>query len=253
MIEQGSLIQKNSSQLAVVLAALNEELGIGPTIQEIQDVLHNPYLIVVDGNSNDRTVEIARSFGANISFQKGVGKGDAMMEGIKNLQFNNRYVVFTDADYTYPAESIPEMVEVLERSPEIGMVIGDRFNGSVNFDKSSKNVFYIGNRLIATVQYILNGIKLNDPLSGLRVVRTEIFRNWKPKSKGFDIEVELNALVNHKGYYIAELPIDYRIRLGKKKLAPRHAIEIFRRIISNGLSFVPLSKKIQTFNGEFAK
>ncbi len=237
VLDQGNIMQNRCSQLAVVLAALNEEMGIGPTLREIQGVLCNPYLIVVDGNSSDRTVEIARSLGAHVSFQKGVGKGDAVMEGIRNLHFKNRYVVFTDADYTYPAESIPKMVEILDSSPNVGMVIGDRFNGSVNLDKSSKNVFYIGNRLIATVHYVLNGIKLSDPLSGLRIVRTEILSNWKPKSKGFDIEVELNALVNFKGYQIAEVPIDYRVRLGKKKLAPHHGIEIFKRIMSNSPMF----------------
>ena len=237
LLEHGCLIKNQCSHFVVVLAALNEELGIGPTIQEIQGILDNPYLIVVDGKSTDRTVEIARSFGAYISFQKGIGKGDAMMEGVKNLGFNYRYVVFTDADYTYPAEPIPRMVKLLENSPDIGMVIGDRFNGSVNMDKSSKNVFYIGNQVIAKVQYLLNGIKLSDPLSGLRVVRTDLLRNWVPKSKGFDIEVELNALVDHKGYKIEEVPIDYRARLGKKKLGPQHGIEIFKRIVSNGLSF----------------
>jgi len=236
MLEQGSLMQKHQSQLAVILAALNEEVGIGPTIQEIQGVLHNPYLIVVDGNSDDRTVEIARSFGADVFYQKSVGKGDAMVEGIKKLHFNNRYVAFTDADYTYPAEAIPKMVEVLDSSPNIGMVIGDRFRGLVNHDKSSKNVFYIGNKMIAAVQYLVNGIKLNDPLSGLRVVRTDILKGWKPKSKGFDIEVEINALVDRRGYEIAEVPIDYRMRLGKKKLGPRHGIEIFRRIVATGFS-----------------
>ncbi len=238
MLEQIG-IQNPSSQIAVVLAALNEEPGIGPTIEEIQTVLGRPYLIVVDGNSEDRTVEIARNFGAKVSIQKGVGKGNAMMQGLEELNYNNQYVVFTDADYTYPAESIPMMVKLLESFPNVGMVIGDRFNGSKNHDKSSKNVFYIGNQLIAAIHYLLNGIKLSDPLSGLRVVRADLLRNWKPKSKGFDIEVELNSLVDRKGYAIAELPIDYRLRLGKKKLGPRNGIEIFRRIISNTFTLKP--------------
>lgn len=237
MLEQSAL-RIHSVQVAVVLAALNEEQGIGPTIQEIQGVL-GPLasLIVVDGNSDDRTIQIAKNLGADVLLQKGVGKGDAMAQGIQNLNSDNRYVVFTDADYTYPADSIPKMVEVLESSPQIGMVIGDRFKGVQNHDKDSKNIFYIGNQLIATAHYLLNGINLSDPLSGLRVVRTEILRNWKPKSKGFDIEVELNALVDHRGYQIAEVPIDYRLRLGKKKLAPRHGIDIFKRIVSNGLIY----------------
>jgi dolichol-phosphate mannosyltransferase len=215
----------------VVVAALNEEEGIGLTLGELQRVLVGTQCVVVDGNSVDRTVEIAKNLGAEVSLQRGIGKGNAMFQGIALLDPNTHYVVFTDGDYSYPAEFIPKMVEVLEHSPEIGMVIGDRFHGSHNSDKSSKNIFYIGNRLMAILQYILNGIKLNDPLSGLRVVRTESLRNWMPKSKGFDIEAEINAVVAREGYRITEIPIDYRMRLGQKKLRARHGITIFKRIV----------------------
>lgn len=229
------LMQSLTSRVTVLLAALNEESGIGPTISEIQSVMTDSHLLVVDGNSIDKTVEIAQSLGAKVAFQNGVGKGDAILEGIKNLQDDTKYVVFTDADYTYPAEFIPQMVRILDQSPRIGMVIGDRFGGSKNQDKSSKNVFYIGNKMISYVHLILNGIRLNDPLSGLRVVRAELLKKWIPESKGFDVEVEINAMVDNEGYQIAEVPIDYRLRLGEKKLKPRDGFQIFSRIVALSL------------------
>src|SRR3972149_1637634 len=170
------------SGVSVVVAALNEEIGIGPTLEELQGVLADSHLVVVDGNSVDRTVEIAKNLGADVSLQEGVGKGDAMFQGIRKLHPSTRFVVFTDADYTYPAEYIPKMVEILEQEPDVGMVIGDRFNGELNLEKSLTNPFYFGNRMIALAQHVLNGIKLNDPLSGLRAVRADVLRNWKPKS-----------------------------------------------------------------------
>lgn len=223
------------SIISVVIATLNEEEGIGPTLEELQSVLDNSYLIVVDGNSVDRTVEIAKNLGANVCLQNGFGKGDAMFQGIRRLHPTTRYVVFTDADYTYPAEYIPKMVSLLDTCPDVGMVIGDRFSGSQNFDKSSVNIFYIGNRLIATIQYLINGIRLNDPLSGLRVVRAELLNRWKPKSKGFDVEAELNSVVERSGYRIAEIPIDYRLRLGEKKLRLRHGLGILMRVFTESL------------------
>jgi glycosyltransferase involved in cell wall biosynthesis len=236
MLEIGGVLTQNfNPHVAVVVAALNEESGIGPTISEIQEVLTNPHLLVVDGNSKDKTAEIAKSMGADVSLQIGVGKGDAMLQGIKSLHPDTRYVVFTDADYTYPAEFIPEMVKILEQSPHIGMVVGDRFHGSENYDQSSMNIFYIGNKLIANVQYLLNGVKLNDPLSGLRVVRADLLRKWKPESRGFDVEVEINDMVGREGYKIAEVPIDYRLRLGEKKLGPLDGIQILKRIIALSL------------------
>jgi glycosyltransferase involved in cell wall biosynthesis len=229
-------MKKRYAAISVVIATLNEEKGIGPTIEELQNVLGNLHLIVVDGNSIDRTVEIAKNLGADIFSQEGKGKGAALFQGLKRLSPNVQYVVFTDADYTYPAEYVPKMVEILERDPKVGMVIGNRFNGEHNFDKSLTNPFYIGNRLIAFAQHVMNGVKLGDPLSGLRVVRSSILKNWKPKSKGFDVEAEMNFLVEREGHQIVEIPIRYRRRLGEKKLKLRHGFGIMKRILAESLA-----------------
>ena len=219
------------SNISVVIATLNEEEGIGPTIDEMQKVLKNPYVVVVDGNSVDRTIEIAKNMGADILLQEGKGKGDAMFLGIRRINSKVPYLVFTDADYTYPAEYIPEMIEVLEKNPDVGMVIGNRFKGNLNHSKSITNPFYLGNKIFAFAQLFMNGVNLGDPLSGLRVVRSEILEGWKPKSKGFDVEAEMNALVMRSGYRTVEVPIDYRDRLGEKKLKLRHGLGIMKRIL----------------------
>jgi dolichol-phosphate mannosyltransferase len=220
--------------VSVVIATLNEEEGIGPTLEELQRVLGSSYVVVVDGKSVDRTIEIAKNMGVDVLLQEGKGKGDAMFQGFQQLPQAARYIVFTDADFTYPAEYVPKMLEVLEHDDSVGMVVGNRFGGEHNLDKSSTNSFYIGNRLLAFAQHVINGVKLDDPLSGLRVVRAEILQRWKPKSKGFDVEAELNSFVDREGYKIIEIPIDYRSRLGKKKLKLRHGLGIMKRILAEG-------------------
>jgi dolichol-phosphate mannosyltransferase len=228
--------QTPNSDVAVVIATLNEEEGIGPTLEELKCVLNDPHLLVVDGGSIDRTVEIARKMGADVILQDGKGKGQALKQGIKYLDSNVEYVVFIDADFTYPAEHIPKMIEILRKNPDVGMVIGNRFSNDSSFKGAISDMFYIGNRLIAFSQNVLNGIKLSDPLSGLRVVKFEVLKDWTPKSKGFDIEAEMNYYVERKGYRIVEIPIAYRPRLGEKKLKSRHGFIILRRIISESLT-----------------
>jgi dolichol-phosphate mannosyltransferase len=85
---------------------------------------------------------------------------------------------------------------------------------------------------------MMNGVNLHDPLTGLRAVRWEILRDWKPRSKSFDIEVELNHRVESKGFTIAETPIHYRVRLGEKKLKLRHGFTILGRIIAESTSMM---------------
>jgi dolichol-phosphate mannosyltransferase len=220
----------DTSSTQVIIAALNEEEGVGLTIAELMDNLGNPHVLVVDGRSTDRTVEVAKRMGADIVFQDGLGKGDALAKAIRKSDLTVDYVVITDADYTYPAEYVPKMIQILEENPDVGMVCGNRFNGHVNV-KALHSVFYFGNRLIAFTHNFLNGVQLADPLTGLRVVRAEILRNWKVKSKGFDVEVELNHHVEREGFGIVEVPIKYRERLGKKKLGVRNGAEILKRIM----------------------
>lgn len=50
------------NKLSVVLATHNEEKNIGDCLQSIKDIAYE--IIIVDGRSSDRTVEIAKKFGA---------------------------------------------------------------------------------------------------------------------------------------------------------------------------------------------
>lgn len=119
-------INEKSYSAQLVVAALNEEQGIGPTLTEFLDNLDFSNVLVVDGHSRDRTVEIAKNLGAEIAFQDGFGKGNAIAKAIQHIDLNVKYVVLTDADYTYPAEYVPEMIEVLERNKQVGMVCGNQ-------------------------------------------------------------------------------------------------------------------------------
>jgi glycosyltransferase involved in cell wall biosynthesis len=222
-------------KILVVIAALNEEQGIGPTIDEYRRILGASRILVIDGRSNDDTVNIAENMGVDIVVQTGTGKGDAIAEAMKQKMTDVDYVVLTDADYTYPADNIPEMIRILETRHKVGMVCGNRFTPNFSLGRQH-TLLYIGNRFICFMHNLLNGIKLNDPLTGLRVVRSDILQGWRPKSKGFDIEVELNHWVERNGYAIKEVPIKYRRRRGVKKLKIRHGFSILKRIFVETIS-----------------
>jgi glycosyltransferase involved in cell wall biosynthesis len=221
-------------RVLVLIASLNEEEGIGYTLAELSQVLENPAFLIVDGNSTDRTVKIAKESGAEILIQKGEGKGNAIAQAIMHLNGDVEYLILIDADFTYPAEYLPKMLKILDANPDVGMVCGNRFNNHFHLGKMH-NLLYLGNRLLAFTHNLLNGIELRDPLTGLRIVRSDILNNWKPKSKSFDIEVELNHRVEKKGYRILEIPIMYRTRLGKKKLRPIDGLTILKRILIESL------------------
>jgi dolichol-phosphate mannosyltransferase len=81
--------------------------------------------VVVDGKSSDRTVEMAKNTGAQILMQDGLGKGDAIAKAINSTDLTDGYVVFIDADFSYPARYLPKMMQILDEHPQVGMVIGN--------------------------------------------------------------------------------------------------------------------------------
>ena len=214
----------------IFIAALNEEEGVGATISELSENVNAHRILLIDGHSQDRTVDVAKEYGAEIFFQDGKGKGDALAKAVQCMSEDVEYVVITDADFTYPAEHVPEMIQILENNPNVGMVCGNRFSKETE-GSAFKGRFTFGNKLLAFAHGILNGIDLKDPLTGLRVIRAEILRKWAIKSKGFDIEVEMNHQVGKQGFGTIEVPIGYRERLGEKKLKMKHGASILKRIV----------------------
>jgi dolichol-phosphate mannosyltransferase len=222
--------QHGSGSTLVLVAALNEEAGIGLTLEEIKKFVNVSRILVVDGNSKDQTVNVAKSYGADVILQDGVGKGNAIYNALQKIDEYFDYIVLTDADFTYPAKYISDMINILNEDPRVGMVCGNRFNAHLKI-KAMRNILYFGNRFISFTHNILNGVTLQDPLTGLRVIRGSIFSEWEPKSEGFDIEVELNHFVEKKGYKIVEIEIPYRQRIGEKKLKLKDGLVILKRIM----------------------
>jgi hypothetical protein len=122
------------------------------------------------------------------------------------------------------------MIRVLEQVPEIGMVCGNRYSKELE-GNAFQGRFTFGNKLLAFAHSFFNDVGLQDPLTGLRVIRADILRKWVIKSKGFDIEVEMNNQVGKQGFGMLEIPIAYRERLGEKKLKMRHGATILKRIL----------------------
>ena len=53
---------KKLSEFTVIIRAKNEERWIGHAIQSVLDYLYKPEIIIVDNNSDDKTIEIVKQF-----------------------------------------------------------------------------------------------------------------------------------------------------------------------------------------------
>src|SRR5215468_7485838 len=103
-------------KITVVIAALNEERGIGLVLNEIPvntliDMGYETEVIVIDNGSKDKTCYIAKQHGATVIIQPVRGYGNAYKAGFANA--SGDIIATGDADLTYPFEDLPEIIKKL--------------------------------------------------------------------------------------------------------------------------------------------
>jgi len=219
--------------VTVIVPVKDEEEAIGLVIDELLNIGVKPgNIIVVDGHSRDRTPEIARSKGVVVVTQPGDGKADAVRHGLSLAKTD--YVLIMDGDYTYPAKHIPELLSVMARQG-CGEVIGARLRGRENIPLVNR----LGNWLLTKTFNLLFGTRLRDVLSGMYLVRKELLEYALFETKGFSIESEIAAHIASIGEEVCEHPIEYRRRIGAKKLRVIHGLTIFLDMIKLSWSYNP--------------
>lgn len=205
-------------KISIILPALNEEQTIGNVIDEIpkQALEQAGYVVrvlVVDGNSTDRTRQIAEQKGATVIVEPRKGKGVAVRTALSSVDAD--FIFMLDADYTYPATYIPEMLKLLSHNHA---VIGSRLKGEREKGAMSR-LNAVGNHLLSLIATVLYQRRISDVCTGCWGLNGEAVKGLSLRATGFELEAELFSALSRKGYSIAELPIYYRRRPSPPKLS----------------------------------
>lgn len=192
--------------VTVVIPTLNEEESIGLVIDElIAEGYRN--ILVVDGYSSDRTVEVAKSRGVNVVYQRSVGKAGAIATAMDLV--STPYMLVMDGDHIYDPRDIELLLNHAGGSDE---VIGYRSNR-----ENIPFLHRLGNKVISLAFSLMFGKRVGDPCSGMYLLKTDIAKRLEISSSGFEVEVELAGQVASLGK-ITEVPVEYRKRIGVGKL-----------------------------------
>jgi dolichol-phosphate mannosyltransferase len=204
----------NPDEVCILIPTLNEAPTIGSVIKEFRELGYR-HILVMDGRSTDKTLEIARGLGVTVKTQTGKGKGNAIIEALE--QVRQPYVVLVDGDGTYTAKDAEKLLRPLYLG--FDHVIGDRLNTA---DKGAFNFFnHTGNQVINILFKISHGSDLHDILSGYRAFTMDSIRAMRLKEKGFGIETEMTVESVRNGQRIMVVPVHYRKRVGTRtKLDP---------------------------------
>ena len=202
-------------QLSVVIPTMNEGASIGAVIDEARAALASRDLeiLTVDTNSRDRTNEIAAAKGARVVAEPRRGYGRAYKTGFAAAR--GTYVLTLDADLTYPADRFPDLLRPLEEGAA-DFVAGERMT-RLSPDAMT-GMHRIGNMMLNVAFRILYRFPMRDSQSGMWAFRRDILPRLHIVHDGMPFSEELKAEVLRAGFRYLEVPIDYRVRSGEKKI-----------------------------------
>jgi glycosyltransferase involved in cell wall biosynthesis len=223
--------------VSIVIPAHNEEHGIGPQIERIQAVMRAadwPYdLIVVDDGSTDGTAEAIRKHEVRmVRLPRNRGYGAALKAGMSASQ--NEWILIIDADGTYPAEAIPEILRLMSDND---MVVAARVGDQVQIPMVRRPAKWILGHLAS----YLAEQPIPDLNSGLRAFRKSLARQFEhllPSGFSFTTTITMALLCTDR--QVVYVPINYEKRVGESKIRAVHAYDFLLLILRTAVYFNPL-------------
>jgi len=228
---------------------LNKILVISPTYNEAENIqtfissvflIKDLSLLVIDDNSPDGTADIVLSNMKKntnlhlISREKKLGLGTAYIEGFEwFLNSDYDFCVQMDSDFSHTFEDLMGLLKYIENAD---LIIGSRY-----VPGGSTKGWSTYRRLLSKYANILSKTILNSHIKDLtggfkilsRKVIEEIVKS-KPKSNGYTFQIEVNNLIEKKGFKIIEIPITFVEReLGRSKMNNQIVVEAVKYLLKN--------------------
>ncbi|UCG71100.1 MAG: glycosyltransferase family 2 protein [Thermoplasmata archaeon] len=204
-------------RVSIIIPTMNEEASIGEVIDTIhvamKDFKGGYEIVVVDTDSKDRTVEIAKAKGARVIDEPRRGYGRAYKTGFERAE--GEIIATLDADCTYPAEDIPGLVKILD-SENLDFITCDRLSRLEKGVMSAKH--RLGNWILKVTTNILFSMRIKDSQSGMWIFKKSILEKIHLTSDGMPLSEEIKIEAWKKGLRAKEVPVIYRMRKGEAKL-----------------------------------
>jgi dolichol-phosphate mannosyltransferase len=224
--------------VTVLLPTYDEAATIGDCVEGFQAEGFDDVL-VIDGDSDDDTREIAREHGARVEIQSGSGKGQAIREAVRE-HIDREYVLMADGDGTYKSEDADRMLAPLDDGYD--HVIGDRFANME--DGAMTRLNQIGNRLTNNLFSRIHGEPFADILSGYRAFSRASFERMTLSADGFGIETEMAVECAKRDIPTTVVPITYLER-------PAGSSTNLHPIRDGSIIFLELFRRAKTNNPLF--
>src|SRR5580692_6971352 len=196
----------NGKRIAVVLPAYNAEKTLEATVRELPDLVD--IRILVDDNSSDRTVEVARGLGLQVFVHdKNYGYGrnqqtcyrEALAEGAD-------VIIMVHPDYQYTPLLVTAMASMVAYGV-YDVVLGSRIIGGRALRGGMPFYKYVANRFLTAFENLFLGIKLSEYHTGYRAFSRDVLTTLPllENSDDFVFDNQMLAQCAYFGFRIGEV------------------------------------------------
>jgi dolichol-phosphate mannosyltransferase len=221
--------------ISLIIPTYNEKDNIVPLVERIHKALSgcNYEIVLVDDNSKDGTIEIARGLASKYPVKVLVRTGEkglatAVVHGLKSA--SGRIIGVMDADLQHPPEVLPQLIKAVEGGAD--MAVASRYvpgGGCPNWGLTRKII----SKVALTISHLLLPAtrKVKDPLTGFFMFRRENVDADKLKPTGWKISLEIMLMGDFR--HIVEVPFIFEERsAGQSKLNSKQQIEYLKHLLS---------------------
>ncbi len=234
-------------KLIIQIPCLNEENTLPVTLKDLPEKIEgidSIETLVIDDGSSDRTIEVAKEYGANhiLSWPKNKGLATAFIRGIEHsLKLGADIIVNTDADNQYYGADIEKLIQPILFG-KADVVVGDRQVATIeHFSPMKKFLQKLGSWVVRRV----SGTNIPDTTSGFRAYSREGAMELNVISD-FTYTLETIISAGKKKLSIQHVPIRTNPKLRESRLFS-NLVEYIRRSIATIVRLYSMYKPMKVF------
>lgn len=205
-------------------------------LQQVPDI----DLCFVNDGSRDDTLRVLQDIQAMqpsrikvVDYRENQGKAEAVRRGFLHMLEQGGYgaLAFADADLATPLAEIWRLIMILEKEPEMLIVMGSRIE-RMGVTIERKLYRHFTGRIFAAVISVLFRLNAYDTQCGAKIFRADIARSVFEEpflSKWlFDVEILLRVRNMRDDYnrIISEIPLDVWLEQGNSKIRFAHLLKM---------------------------
>ena len=234
--------------LLLLIPAYNEERRIEPVLRDYGRYFQEHYqgkfqLVVVLNGCKDNTLGVVRRVATDfpaisaLEFPEAIGKGGALIEGLKLAPLAD-LIGYVDADGATPPHAFHDLVKHIGG---VDCVIGSRWlpGAVLHVEQSGRRRF--ASRAFHLIVQALFWMNIRDTQCGAKVMRREAVEKVHSSLRIADMAFDINLLYSLKraGYHTREVPTEWTDKIGSKVTLVGTSLVMFLSVVRIWLIYSP--------------